>query len=415
MQPAVRIDGLGRRRRVVPVAAHHRVPADEHLPRPPLVGEHPDLDALGGAAGGERDDLVGIAWPAGGGEPAALRQPVGGDDLPEPELPTHPGDQGGRDDRRTGDRQPQRAEVGTRARGVLEQRAVERRRPRDHVDAFARDDPQRDVDVEDLERHAGGALDQAGQQACLVAEGVEERCDDEHPLALPEPHRVGPGAEEPDALAVGGDGALGLPGGAGGEDDVARVLGRDGAGRLLDVLLGHLLGPGEEAPQVGGTDHLHVRVSQCRQRVCPQETGEEDVVDDQGRHPRPVEEVARLLALEAGVDRHEHHPETGQAESGHDPVRAVRGPHGDPVAVLEPGGGRSAREDADPGEQVGERQTHRVGDDCLPVGGGGSGGPEHRGHRVHAVPSSKRLVGTVRSPLAGRQREDRHGEPAGPS
>ena len=48
-----------------------------------------------------------------------------------------------------------------------------------------------------------------------------------------------------------------------------------------------------------------------------------------------VEDVRRLGALEAGVDRHEHAARGSDAERGDDPLRRVGCPHRDPVTRLD--------------------------------------------------------------------------------
>ena len=86
------------------------------------------------------------------------------------------------------------------------------------------------VHVEDRLGHHGGPGHQAGQDARLVAEGVEEGVDDQVAVPLAEPDHLGPGGEGPQRLAVGGHGPLGVPGGPRGEHQVGEVAGGDRGG-----------------------------------------------------------------------------------------------------------------------------------------------------------------------------------------
>ena len=87
--------------------------------------------------------------------------------------------------------------------------------------------PTSTVDVEDRFGDHGGPGHQAGQDARLVSEGVEERVDDQVAVAPAQPHHLGPGGEGPQRLAVGGHGPLGTPGGPRGEHQVGEVAGGD--------------------------------------------------------------------------------------------------------------------------------------------------------------------------------------------
>ena len=67
--------------------------------------------------------------------------------------------------------------------GMVEDRLEDGRRPGQHRDALLRDPGEQTVDVEDRLGHHGGPGHQTGQDARLVAEGVEERVDDEVAVA----------------------------------------------------------------------------------------------------------------------------------------------------------------------------------------------------------------------------------------
>src|SRR5208282_4285839 len=86
VEPALGVDRLRRLLRIVEVAAHHVVPADEHLARL-AAGQLPsfrigdaDLDAGDGAAGGAGDGLRVVVEVAHGGDAGGLGEAVARDD-----------------------------------------------------------------------------------------------------------------------------------------------------------------------------------------------------------------------------------------------------------------------------------------------------------------------------------------------
>src|SRR6185369_14951528 len=74
---------------------------------------------------------------------------------------------------------------------------------------------------------------QTGQPAGVVAEAVEVRVDDQVAIAGPETDDVAPDLEAAEVLGVRRHHALRLPRGAGGEEDVGEVVGRDRRGARL--------------------------------------------------------------------------------------------------------------------------------------------------------------------------------------
>ena len=103
----------------------------------------------------------------------------------KPELLAHAADQLDRHRRGAGHREAQRREVERARSGCVEDRLVQRRRPRQHGDALRGDARAAPPTTSNTGcGHDGRALDEARQPAGLVAEGVEERVDDEVAIAL---------------------------------------------------------------------------------------------------------------------------------------------------------------------------------------------------------------------------------------
>ena len=135
--------------------------------------------------------------------------------------------------RRAGDREPQRRQVEVVDARMIEDRLVDRRRPGQHRDALVDDALHHRVDVEHRVRHDRRALDQAGEDAGLQAERVEERVDDEVAVAVPEPDHRRPRVVRLHARAVREHRALRPAGRARREEDVGEgVAGERGARAL---------------------------------------------------------------------------------------------------------------------------------------------------------------------------------------
>ena len=134
----------------------------------------------------------------------------------------HPLDQHDGHRRRAGDREAQRAQVVVLAGRVVEQRLVDRRRAGQHGDALLGDRPHRLLGVERQLRDQRRAGLQAGQDAGLVAEVVEERVDAQVAVGAGELAALGPRRGRRQRLPVRAQHALAAAGRAGGEQDVGR-------------------------------------------------------------------------------------------------------------------------------------------------------------------------------------------------
>ncbi|MGX1504290.1 UNVERIFIED_CONTAM: hypothetical protein RKD43_002915 [Streptomyces graminofaciens] len=142
--------------------------------------------------------------------------------------------------------EPQGAQVVPAARRVVEQRPVQGRRAGQHGDPFRGDVREDGLHVEDGLRDHRGAAGEAGDDARLVAEGVEERVHDQVAVTLAQPGELAPQVVAAQGLGVGDDRALGAAGGAGGEDEIGGVVGGDGGGALPHLPGVHAVAAGEE-------------------------------------------------------------------------------------------------------------------------------------------------------------------------
>jgi hypothetical protein len=170
VQPAVRVDGGLGGFEVVQVAEHQVRPAEQDL----VLLPDPYLKTSCRTA---RRSCHGLGRISGAAHRRhhGLGQPVGGEHGLEAQLAPHPLDQRHRHLGRAGDREPQAGQVTATAFGVVEDHLVDRRRPGQHGDPFRLHQPHRLRRVEDRLRHQRRPADQAGEQARLEAEGVEER------------------------------------------------------------------------------------------------------------------------------------------------------------------------------------------------------------------------------------------------
>ena len=271
VEPAVGVDGVGRGVGILEVArddgvaAHHDLTGLTPFGLEPFVVDHADLEAGDGASRGLGDGLGGVALAAHGDGAGGLGEPVGGEDGGEGELAAHAVDQLDRDDRGAGDGEAQAREVVVGAPGMVQDRLVEGGRSRQHGDALGGDGGEDLVHVEDRLGDDGRTLHETGDDARLVAEGVEERVDDEIAVAFGQAHDRRPRGEGAQRLRVGGHGSLGSSRRARGEDDIG------------EVVAGHALPAGALGPHVdGGADDTLVALHD------PVGTGEEFAPPEDG-------------------------------------------------------------------------------------------------------------------------------------
>ncbi len=247
--------------------------------------------------------------------------------------------------------------MGTAVR-VIEDGLVDRGRPGEHGDPLGLDQRHGPPRVVHQLRHQGGAADQAGQDAGLEAEAVEERVDHEVAVGAGEAPALGPGPGDGQRLPVGRHRPLAPPGRARGEQDVADVPGTHRAGALG----GHAgrdrcrplqqLAPAEGplarcAGRAGLDGDLHDQAEPVEARagrhplsiVRGAQGGEavgaeERAGHDQGAGAAAADHVERLMAGEPGADRDQCRARVERAERAEHPVMGVGGPDGHPV----PGG-----------------------------------------------------------------------------
>jgi hypothetical protein len=207
VQPAIRVDGGLGGFEVVQVAEHQVRPAEQDLA---AVGD-PHLEVGRRAPRGARHRL---GWISGAAHRRhhGLGQPVAGEYRLEAQFALHPLDQRDRDVGRAGDRQAQAGQVASGALGMVQDRGVDRRRAREHGDPLSLHELHRPPGVEDRLRHQRRPADQAGEQARLEAEGVEERVHHQIPVGAGQSAAVGPGPGDGQRPLVRGHRALAPPG-----------------------------------------------------------------------------------------------------------------------------------------------------------------------------------------------------------
>ena len=241
------------------------------------------------------------------------------------------------------------------ARRVVEDRLVQGRRSREDAHPVDGDAAEDLLDVEDGVGEHGAAHHQPREPAGLVAEGVEERVDDEVTVAFAQPDDLAPVAETPQRLRVREHGALRVPGRTRREEDVGDVVAADREGAGFGDVRRHLAGAGEEVVPRDGP----------RGRIAPQDDDRlerwdlglhVDGVAEQ-RHVVGVEEprdrderagtalaqdVRGLRALEPRVHWDEDRARRLQPEGGDDPLPHVGRPDRDAVAGLDAEGDERA-------------------------------------------------------------------------
>ena len=141
---------------------------------------------------------------------------------------------------------------------------------------------------------------------------MEKRVHHQVTVLRGQPHGLGPLHERGDVLPVGGHGSLGRAGGARGVQNVGNVGGANGLNAALKLGVGHpiaKLHKGIQREFVAGTAQAHhppqpgAGLRGQQRRIVHAE----ELPHCKGQ-PRPgtAHDIARLLALEAGVDGHEH-------------------------------------------------------------------------------------------------------------
>ena len=122
--------------------------------------------------------------------------------------------------------------------------------------------------------------------------------------------------------------------------------------------------------------------------------GVEEVGDgEQQPGPGAVQDVCRLVALEAGVERHENRADAVDGRAGDDPLGAVRRPDGYSVTGLDAGGDQGPAGLVDGGQQLRERQAEVALDQGLHVGEEPGGALQRAGNGRGQVSGDGDLVG----------------------
>ena len=265
---------------------------------------------------------------------------------------------------------------------VGEQRLVEGGRAGQHGHALRLNALHDPPGVEDRLGDHRRPRHQAGQDAGLVAEGVEERVHHEVAVARAEAHDGGPGAEGAQRLRVRRRRALGVARRAGGEDEVRHVAGLHGHGPRRRLFR---LDAGARVEELGQAAHRDGRRRGPRFLVAQQDDPlqrahvlaheEGGVVDPQEaahgqkhRRARRTQDVPRLAALEARVEGDEHGAGAQRAERGEHPLGAVRRPQRDPVPRPHAGGDQPAGVAVHLGCQLVVGQADRAVDQRLGAG-----------------------------------------------
>ncbi len=379
VEPALVVEGGRGGVGVAVVALHQVVPPGDDLARFALGDlvvvrvDEADLDAGDGPASRLRDDLGGVGVAAHRGDARGLGEAVARHDVLERELGAHAQDHLDGHRGRAGDRQAQRGEVVPVELGVVEDRHVDGGRPGEHRDLLLVDalHHRRHVEdgVGDHRRPAHERRDDAG----VEPERVEVRVDHQVAVTLLEADHEGPRVVGPHRGAVAEHGALRVPGGSRGEEDVGHVVGGHRGGAGGGFLRGDRRATREEVAEAHGVtpvgaaqdDDLLERGDLGRVAEQLDVVGVEEVGDraQQLRLGR-LEQVARLAALEPRVDGDHDAAGAVHAERGDDPLADVGCPHPDAITGLDarcderPGGVIDAiRElgEGEPGIAVDER------------------------------------------------------------
>ena len=221
---------------------------------------------------------------------------------------------------------------------MVEQRLVDRRRPGQHGDAVVL---HRAHGLLGVERQLGDqrrAGLQAGQDAGLVAEVVEERVDAQVAVVAGDLAARGPRRRADERLPVRAQHALAAAGGAGREEDVGDVVGRDGCGARVDA-------SPRSAPRATNSSQVPSSLldrargrrgagpaAASRSRSATPVGAEELAHREQQRRPGAGQDVGGLAGGVAGVQRHHHAAGVVRGQARDHPVPGVRRPDRDPVA-----------------------------------------------------------------------------------
>jgi hypothetical protein len=192
---------------------------------------------------------------------------------------------------------------------------------------------------------------------------MEEGVDDQVVVVGAEPDRATPGVEGTDILRVPGHHALGLAGGAGGEHQVERVvrhdcrLGRPHLGIAHGAARGHEVFPSARA--AGGLAEQHGALERRQRDTCQhfRVAVTRELADrEQQSRAAALEDVRRLGALHARVERHQDRADVLRAKGRQDPFVAVGRPDRETVATTNAGGEESPGRIAGPCRQRDEIQ-----------------------------------------------------------
>ncbi|MNQ73226.1 hypothetical protein D3C85_879500 [compost metagenome] len=339
MQPAVGVENFLAGFGVVEIALHQVVAANLHFTgnvgrlAAAAVADTAHLHPRHRPATGVGDQFRRVAGPADRGEPTDFRQAIRGDDGGKAQFVAHAVDHLHRNRCRPGHRNAQGAQVEFTALRMGKQRLIQRRWPGQHGDAFALHAFEHGLHVEHLLRQEGAATHQRCQPAGLVAEGVEERIDDQVAIALAQTDDIAPVPHDSQVLAVAGHHAFGFTSGARGEQHVGQGLranalfaGAQGQLRHIGRQI-HKPLPGQGARI--GTTHAD-DVAQGWQVFRRQHAGvvraEEFADGKQYAGAAFAQDVAGLAALHPGIERHQGGTDTLQGASRNDPLPHVRRP-----------------------------------------------------------------------------------------
>ena len=253
----------------------------------------------------------------------------------------------------------QRRQVVPRPPRLLEHRDEHRGNPVDRGAAGFGHCPQGLRRIEAFAgKHHRRALGHAAERAHHHAEAVIQRHRNAQPIVLGEPDTAGDEAGVVDDVVVGQRRALRRAGGVGGELDVDRIVGAEGAGHRLepqrlrrsaeaaDVVeaedprtgVGAYGDDDPELRQPGGGEAPGLAAFQLR-RQLPNHVdvprGLERLGRDQCLAPHGVQRVLQLPRTVGGVDVDEHRAEARGGVLGQNPLQPVGGPDTDTIPLPE--------------------------------------------------------------------------------
>ena len=206
---------------------------------------------------------------------------------------------------------------------------------------------------------------------------------------------------------MGGNHALGAAGGAGGEQDVADIVGGEGSERGVD---GRVIGSagGEEGRPVAVKTQDAAQVGQVFISDQCRVIGAEEVMNGtQDRHMGAAQDVAGFAALQPRVERHDGSAGDLRAQGRDDPVAAVWRPDSDAVAVPCAGGDEGGGGGTGMAPERDEGPGFAGLDDCRRIAekpGGGLGGVRDGKGQIsihrHNTPHPLAQAGVSTSPAA---------------